>query len=160
MNTSQRDLTALERVLTRLDVGVGLALTRMAIGASLLSLQTRLLGRSPADAASLVGVLIVVLVGLRLVPAAARKVLGFSPAALALWAERRQTGKRVDSYQWRKLLWIGMGLGIDVVVREVGAVPPAALALFCVVSGLIGTIAWRARSRRLATAPMSAGLAA
>src|SRR5258705_12339522 len=51
-----------------------------------------------------------VLISLRVVPFAVRKVVPVSAAIHAMWTERRRLAKRFDSYQWQKLLWIGLGL--------------------------------------------------
>src|SRR5436190_15309176 len=54
--------------------------------------------------------LLATLVALRVVPAVFRKVVPFSADLQAEWFHRRRIAKRYDSYQWRKLLWIGVGL--------------------------------------------------
>jgi len=51
---------------------------------------------------------------LRLVPAILRRLLPFSAETQEVWRERRKLGKRYDSYQLRKLLWIGVGIGLNV----------------------------------------------
>ena len=53
---------------------------------------------------------IVLLIALREVPAVLRRALPFSAEAKNIWAERRNTAKAHDSYQWQKLFWIGLGL--------------------------------------------------
>jgi len=92
----------------------------------------------------LVASLLAMLVGLRVIPAAVRKVVPFSAQLQAEWFNRRRTAKRYDSYQWRKLLWVGVGLGLYLIVfeRPMGAAA-AALALGCVICGSAGTVAWR-----------------
>ena len=49
------------------------------------------------------------LVALRVVPAIARRPFHFGRHA-GEWFTRRRIAKKYDSYQWRKLLWIGIGL--------------------------------------------------
>ena len=61
---------------------------------------------------ALVPFLVGALLTLRVVPALFRKMMPFSDAAREVWAERRQMAKRYDSYQWRKLFWIGVGLAL------------------------------------------------
>jgi hypothetical protein len=82
------------------------------------------------------------------VPAILRKILPFSAAARTVWAERRQMAKRVDSYQWRKLFWIGMGLGLFTL--QSGHRFPALLGLTfgCLAAGAIGLATWRYRAAR------------
>jgi hypothetical protein len=53
---------------------------------------------------------IVLLIALREIPAVLRRALPFSAEAKSIWAERRNTAKAYDSYQWQKLFWIGLGL--------------------------------------------------
>lgn len=47
---------------------------------------------------------------LRLVPAVLRRIFPFSSEAKDLWFQRRNLGKRYDSYQWQKLFWLGLGM--------------------------------------------------
>ncbi len=65
-----------------------------------------------------------VLLGLRLVPAALRKLLPFSQRLSAAWAANRALAKRFDSYQWRKLFWIGTGMAAYTVLNDKLAGPP------------------------------------
>jgi len=83
------------------------------------------------------------LVALRVVPAIARKVVPFSADLQAEWFNRRRIAKKYDSYQWRKLLWIGIGLGAYVLVFDRHTGGAGALALACVVSGGLGVLGWR-----------------
>jgi hypothetical protein len=53
---------------------------------------------------------IALLIALREIPAVLRRALPFSAEAKSIWAERRNTAKAYDSYQWQKLFWIGLGL--------------------------------------------------
>ena len=89
------------------------------------------------------------LIALRVVPAVVRKLVPFSAAAQARWAEQRQLAKRFDSYQWRKLFW--MGLGQILFVWQSGLRAPAVLTLaaICTVSGGLGLAMWRRRSAQV-----------
>ena len=72
---------------------------------------------------------------LRLVPAALRRLLPFSTETQDVWRERRRLGKRYDSYQWRKLLWIGLGISLNVLFShsaESGGVEAVVALLFLV----------------------------
>lgn len=105
-----------ERVLANLEATPLGALYRLAIGYLLIPSLTALTGGKHAGW-WLLPWFLVVLVGLRVLPAMLRKVLKFSPELSAAWLERRMMAKRFDSYQWRKLLWFGAGIGSYVVQR-------------------------------------------
>jgi hypothetical protein len=86
--------------------------------------------------------LLCVLFALRLGPAVLRKVLGFSEDARRIWARRRQLAKHYDSYQWRKLLWIGLGLGAYALQSRDTSPSILALTLICILGGGLGVIVW------------------
>jgi hypothetical protein len=87
------------------------------------------------------------LFAVRVVPAVLRKVVPFDAAVLATWTERRRQAKRFDSYQWRKLFWIGLGLAMYMVFAEPS---PAAvtLTIMCAAAGASGLLLWSRRVRR------------
>src|SRR3954470_18075816 len=64
----------------------------------------------------LLPLLLVTLVALRIVPAIARQVLPFSSELCVRWSSRRVLAKQYDSYQWRKLFWLGIGQTIYICV--------------------------------------------
>jgi len=84
-----------------------------------------------------------VLAALKVVPAVLRHVIPFSQETKAHWFKLRVIAKRYDSYQWRKLLWIGFGLVAYSVVR--GGVSPAQSVpgAVGVLAGGLGEYAWR-----------------
>ncbi len=95
---------------------------------------------------SLVLWFICILFSLRLVPAVLRKVLPFSQEVTAVWAERRTMAKRFDSYQWRKLFWFGLGLSAYAVTSgHLGGVG-AAVTVFCLIGGGLGSFVWKRRT--------------
>ena len=82
------------------------------------------------------------LVLLRVAPIIPRKVLPFSKAIKSAWFDQRQLAKRYDSYQWAKLLWIGIGIGAHAafagsLLNRVGV-----LAAGCILAGGLGMIVW------------------
>jgi hypothetical protein len=83
------------------------------------------------------------LILLRLVPMIARKALPFSKAVKAAWFEQRQLAKRYDSFQWAKLLWIGIGIGAYAVFAGRLRAQEGTLALVCILAGGLGTVMWR-----------------
>lgn len=82
------------------------------------------------------------LVLLRLAPIIARKALPFSTAVKAAWFDQRQLAKRYDSYQWAKLLWIGIGVGAYAVYAGRLRAQEGTLALTSIVVGGLGTMMW------------------
>jgi len=99
----------------------------------------------------LVPLLAGILLLLRAVPAVLRRLLPFSDSLLEIWDERRQLAKRYDSYQWQKLLWIGLGLALYTVISGRFSTPGIVVSSFCLVSGALGLVKWQAirRSRGL-----------
>lgn len=87
------------------------------------------------------------LVVLRVGPAAVRRVFRFPDGVKAVWAERRQLAKRYDSYQWRKLFWLGLGLcayiGLSRDFQPSRAIP----SLACLLAGAVGMAIWSRRKQ-------------
>jgi hypothetical protein len=95
------------------------------------------------------------LVLLRVAPMLPRRALPFSKAVRAAWFDQRQLAKRYDSYQWAKLLWIGMGIGAHAIYAERLRGQEGALALVCILAGGLGTVMWlraQAAVRRMVAA--------
>ena len=88
-----------------------------------------------------------VLLALRLLPAILRRLLPFSKELQGVWSERRQLAKRRDSYQWQKLLWLGLGLSACLGFRGDIRGPELLLAIVCLVLGGIGLAVWMAGDR-------------
>lgn len=88
-----------------------------------------------------------ILLSLRVGPLLLRKALPFSDEILGIWSERRRMAKRFDSYQWRKLLWFGLGMSIYLVLAERAPRWGVALAVFCIIAGGVGQLIWRWRVR-------------
>jgi hypothetical protein len=82
------------------------------------------------------------LVLLRLVPALLRFALPFSPQAREVWAERRALARRYDSYQWRKLFWIGLGLLPHVAIGE-SSFGEWVVTITCLIGGSLGLLIWQ-----------------
>jgi hypothetical protein len=102
----------------------------------------------------LVPFVLVVLLALRLVPAIVRHVLPFPEDLQTYWLRQRLVAKRFDSYQWRKLLWLGLGVGAYLgFVGRAGGVD-ALVAVGCLLAGGLGGLRWR----RLARAGTSAAV--
>ena len=91
---------------------------------------------------------------LRAIPAVLRHVLPFAPEIQQIWHERRQLAKRNDSYQWRKLFWIGIGMAIYVGAFGDFRNPPLIVAAACILAGGIGLLVWTSRSKNTRKAPV------
>ena len=133
----------LDQVLIALETSPWDAVQRVAIGFVMLPVLSRIWSAEPPVWVS-VPFLLFVLLMLRLVPAAIRGLLPFSNSVRTAWSERRQIGKRYDSYQWKKLFWIGVGLTSYTVLS--GQFTPSAIAVssICLLSGALGLARWRA----------------
>jgi hypothetical protein len=86
--------------------------------------------------------LLAVLVALRVIPALLRAVLPISREVRQAWAERRALAKAYDSFQWRKLLGLGLGslawLGMNHSLRS----DALSFACFFAVAGFAGQLVW------------------
>lgn len=142
---SAPQIGTIERVLLNIDDGAFGALYRVAIGFATLPAMSLLLGNDGSDW-TVVPFLLSILLLLRIVPAVVRKLVPFSGAVREAWAVRRRTAKRYDSYQWRKLMWIGVGLALFTAVS--GQFSPSRIVVCstCLLAGAAGMVRWRAAS--------------
>lgn len=134
-------MRSLERFLIGVDSWPWSAISRVGIGLGIPPVFRALSGSHDsvwAFLALFIGLLIV----LRLVPALLRLALPFSAETKEIWAERRALGKRYDSYQWRKLFWIGLGLLPYVAVGE-ARIAEFVVTVFCLIGGSLGQLIWR-----------------
>jgi hypothetical protein len=145
-NICSEERTTFERLLIRLDTSPWDAIYRAVIGFSI-PLSTSHLGGQDASGWASVGLLLAVLLTLRVFPAAVRKSAPFSDRVRRVWAERRYLAKRHDSYQWRKLFWIGAGSSLYTVFSGHFVTAWIVVALLCLISGAIGLVRWRRVSR-------------
>jgi hypothetical protein len=138
----------LESLALKMDTPPWDAAYRIAIGFALLPLFSRVWGEELpvwALGANLLGALLL----LRIIPAVLRKLIPVSDQARQTWAERRQIAKRYDSYQWRKLFWIGSGMAIYAASSGDLSAPNVVIALLCLCSGAVGLARWRIHSSRM-----------
>lgn len=118
------------------------ALYRLAIGFSLVPVFTWWQGESDPGW-RLLPFFLLVLLGIRLVSTLGRRVLPFRDDLRARWARQRLLAKQFDSYQWRKLLWFGLGLAVYLGLAGRAPAVPTALAFGCLLAGGIGALRWR-----------------
>ena len=131
-----------EKALVALEQPPWGAIYRIIIGYMLLSVFRWLMG-SDASPWQLFVWFVAVLLMMRVVPLLIRKVLPFSKEVSEIWWRRRQLAKDYDSYQWRKLFWIGIGMvGYMSLFRIYGG-PFGLLAGFCLLVGGIGSLLWQ-----------------
>jgi hypothetical protein len=136
-------MNGFEHLLVKLDDPCWGACSRVLLGFLVVPAASGLLGETATTGWGLAVVLLAALFLVRAVSAVVRGVFPFSQDVLKLWGRRRGVGKRFDSYQWRKLFWIGLGMfGQTIVSREFHA-GPVALSMVCIGSGGVGLIAWR-----------------
>jgi hypothetical protein len=132
----------LENVVRRVEAPPWHALYRVAIGFFLVPFFWWWQSGDSADWRLLPFFLFVLLV-LRVVPAIVRHVLPFSRDLQAHWFRQRVMAKRCDSYQWRKFVWIGLGLAAWVVLLGRIQNVEGFLALACLLIGGAGELVWR-----------------
>jgi hypothetical protein len=143
MNANSPDqFRAYERMLIGLDQFPFGAVYRIAIGYFLVPLSTYV-PLSVHPGLSLASWFVGVLLALRLVPVVFRRILPFPERLTAVWAKRRQNANRFDSYQWRKLIWFGVGLSAYAASSRQFGGTSAVLTVFCVAGGALGILAWQ-----------------
>ena len=144
MSNSQRTpkFGTIDKVLLSLDVGPIGALYRTLIGFAAIPAVRLLLGSGGSDWV-LVPFFLFVLLLLRVGCAVVRKVVPFSAELQEAWSVRRRHAKLYDSFQWRKLIWIGAGLACYVVVSGRYLPVQIALSVFCLITGAGATLRWR-----------------
>jgi hypothetical protein len=131
----------IEKLILCLTAPAGESVYLTIIGFGLIPAMLRL-RRNSYTGWSLALFLLGVLILLRVVPAIVRKIVPFSGAILTVWMERRQLAKRYDSYQWRKLFWIGLGLALYIMFSHRFAMPQVVISSFCVAAGALGLLRW------------------
>ena len=132
-----------DQFLLALDEGVFGAAYRALVGFALIPATHLLLGRDGSDWA-LIPTLLLALLGLRVGLAVVRKIGRFAKPLQEAWAVRRRLAKQYDAYQWRKLLWIGVGLALYVLIARRYSPGALSLTAFCLAAGGTASWMWRA----------------
>jgi hypothetical protein len=136
-----------DAVLINLDIGWPGAILRVALGFLLLpTLESWV----PAPGRwTVVGSLLVMLLGLKGAAAIARRVVPVSAVVRSHWEWRRELARHHDSYQWRKLVWIGVGLLAGAAVGSSDATIQWMLGAVCVLAGGVAEVFWRRQGLRI-----------
>jgi len=130
-----------EKVLVNLDIGVPGALLRVGLGALFVPLVEAAHPR--ASLWTLGALLLVSLFAIKVAAAAGRRVVPASDGVRAQWEWRRNLARYYDSYQWRKLVWFGVGIMIGGAVGWPGTRPQWILGLVCFAAGAAAEPLWR-----------------
>lgn len=135
-------MSPLDRFLVGIDQPPWNAIYRIAIGVAIVPAELYLTGED-RPSWLLVPFLLVVLLALRIGPLVARKVFPASKAVRDIWSQRRRTAKRHDSYQWQKLLWVGLGLALGLLLVGRTSLPGIVVSAVCLLAGAAGLARWR-----------------
>lgn len=150
MHDELAPLNFFERIVVRLDLFPMGALLRAAIGYALVPAFYYFASPRAHDWRILPWFL-VVLAGLRVVSAVLRRL--FSSPVQAIWFRRRDIAKRFDSYQWRKLLWFGLGMAVFIVYSGESDFVLVAMSAAEIVAGCLAEIAWWRTGARAVASP-------
>ena len=157
--TTSGNFGTLERLVLSLESSPWDKLYRAIIGYCVMPAYVRWVGGS-AKSWNIIAFFLVVLLALRVVPGVIRRVLPFSSDLKLVWADRRAMAKRYDSYQWRKLFSLGVGLITYIILSGKFYGPPLILGVFCVVLGGIGDLKWCRRNKSMTSKPAASASAA
>jgi hypothetical protein len=137
----------IKRILLHVDVGPAGAALRFALGFAFARVGASAL--PGVGWATQAGALALALFGVKVAAAVARRFAGATPQVKAAWEWRRNLARFHDSYQVRKLLWIGAG------ILAAGWIPSpahpwgAGLGGACVVAGVLAEVVWRRKGLTL-----------
>lgn len=132
----------MDKLLLQIERQPFAALYRVAIGFLLLPTYQTLVGNLDSTINFLLFFICVLLV-MRFVPLVLRKLLPCSREIQVLWFSRRNLGKEYDSFQWRKLLWIGLGMAAYMLVYGDRRATHWIVAAVCVIGGAVAHWIWR-----------------
>lgn len=115
---------------------------RTAIGLVMVPTMSRLGSDNPSAWRVLLSLLSILLL-MRVVPALLRRFVPCSDEVRAMWCGQRRLAKLYDSYQWRKLLWIGLGLVLHAVFSDRVVPADVEVSAVCLLGGALGWARWR-----------------
>jgi len=135
------NLSGLGIFLLALDASPLDAIWRIAVGIAVFPFTDLLFKKRDSIATYMAGLLIVLLLT-RLLPLFIRKIIPFPTSIKQAWFNRRNTGKNYDSFQWKKLLWIGVGMLFYLVFSGFWGIARVFPTAVCLISGAIGIYRW------------------
>lgn len=141
VDTLSDSLTGRTKWLFRLDTGLFGAAIRYVIGLLMVPLYVALRGTGKPFW-ELLAFIVIALFAIRLVPAILRKLVPFPAILQEGWAARRRLAKYYDSYQWQKLLWIGIGLAHYAIFFSAAEPTQLNVAIICTTAGALGSSIW------------------
>ena len=83
-----------------------------------------------------------VLLALRCGVAVLRRFVPVSKEVKRVWLQRRVLAKQYDSYQWRKLSWVGLGIAVHAWLSANPQSVQIVLALACIAAGAAAAVFW------------------
>lgn len=138
-------LSAADRVMVALDAFPLEIGWRGAVGFCVLPAFDRLVQRQlwPSTTTGLLVFVLLSLAAIRVAAAVLRRLVPATESVRRVWADRRILARKVDSYQWKKLLGFGIGMLITTVASPHPAARGAvAIGTACTVAGVLGWILW------------------
>jgi hypothetical protein len=81
------------------------------------------------------------------VPTLVRRLLLFSGDLRVYWAQQRFLANRMDSYQWRTLLWFRLGVAAYLLLLRRAPDVPSRLAAACLITAALRALRWRHLTR-------------
>jgi hypothetical protein len=124
-----------------LDIGASGALLRILLGILLVTAVE--IAHPEAGCWMMSALLLVMLFAVKVIAAVARRVVSPSALVQAHWEWRRDLARNYDSYQWRKLLWFGVGIMMGGALRWPGTRTQWVLGAVCFAAGGVAEILWR-----------------
>ena len=140
--------TGTEMILGNLDIGIPGALLRIGLG---LLLVPAVEAVHPETGLWLLSALLLAgLFAIKLIAVAARRLVPASATTRSHWEWRRNLARYYDSYQWRKLVWFGIGIMIGSALGWPGTTTQWILGVVCFVAGICAEVLWRRHGLALA----------
>jgi hypothetical protein len=141
--------TGLDKVYVNLDTGVPGALLRIVLG--ILFVRAVGLVNPLAGPGTMIAYFLAMLFAFKVFAVVSRRVARVSSVVQSHWEWRRTLARYYDSYQWRKLLWFGIGIMMGDAPHWPETTARWVLGLACVAAGAAAEIVWR--RHRLCIAP-------
>jgi hypothetical protein len=133
--------TDFDQIYINLDKGIPGALLRIVLG--ILFVPAVAVVNPQAGLGTMTALLLAMLFAIKLFAGVSRKLAPASTLVRSHWEWRRNLARYYDSYQWRKLLWFGVGILVGGALHWSETTPQWLLGLACVVAGAVAEIMWR-----------------